>query len=149
MTSQRRMAAEILKCGEYRVWMAQNPKIAQAITRADVRRLIADKLIKKLPVKKVKRIETKRKLAQKRKGRRKGTGSRKGTIAARIGKKTFWLKIVRPQRALLKELKDKKSIEPKSYRKIYRLIKGNAFRSKAHLMLYLQERGLVKKEEKK
>lgn len=147
LRSQRRIASRILKCGENRIWI--NPdnmeKVKQAITRNDIRGLIKDKIIKKLPVKKAKRIDTRKKAKQKLKGRRKGEGSRKGKFHARVGKKEKWLKIVRPQRRTLKELKDKKKIESNNYRKVYRMIKGGMFRSKRHLLSYLEEHDMIKK----
>lgn len=145
MISQKRIASEILKCGESRVWIAQDPKVGKAITRSDVRNLIKEGMIKKLPAKKAKRLDTRKNLLQKKKRRRKGPGSRKGTLAARIGKKETWLKIVRPQRKVLRELRKKKEIQEGSYRKLYKMVKGGVFRSKSHLLLYLQEKGLVKK----
>ena len=51
LRNQRRMAAEILKCGENRVWM--NPdrldEVEDCITRADIRTAIASGLIKAKP----------------------------------------------------------------------------------------------------
>ena len=48
LRNQRRMAAEILKCGENRVWM--NPdrldEVEDCITRADIRTAIDSGLIK-------------------------------------------------------------------------------------------------------
>ena len=76
------------------------------------------------------------------------TGSRKGSRGARIGKKTDWLRIVRPQRRMLKELKEKEKLKPHVYRKVYKMIKGNAFRSKAHLMSYLKDKELLTSEKK-
>ena len=75
-------------------------------------------------------------------------GSRKGSKGARRGKKSSWLRIIRPQRRLLKELKEKGSLKPDSYRKLYKLVKGGMFRSKAHLMTYLKDKKLLKKGEK-
>ena len=136
---QRRLAADLLKCGIGRIWMdpEASEKIKKAITRNDVRGLIKDDLIKKLPVKK------KKSTAKKSKQR---TGSRKGSKGARRGKKERWLKAVRPQRRLLKELKDGGELRPGAYRKMYMRIKGGSFRSKAHLQLYLKEKKLLKKK---
>lgn len=137
MSLQKKLAAKILKCGVNRVWIdPKNVKIRQAITRRDIRRFIKEGVIKKLPTKK-------RKMKIKRKQQK--TGSRKGAKGARRGKKTGWLKIVRPQRRLLKELKDKNQLKPLAYRKVYRLIKGNAFRNKQHLMIYLKEKKFLRK----
>ena len=50
LRNQRRMAAEILKCGENRVWM--NPdkldEVEECITRADIRTAIASGPLKSL-----------------------------------------------------------------------------------------------------
>jgi len=141
MNLQRKLAAKILKCGVEKVWIdPKNEKVRQAITRRDIRRFVKEGIIKKLPDKK----KTKRKA----KKRQQKTGSRKGSVGARLGKKTIWLRIVRPQRRLLKGLKEKGKLKPLAYRKVYKMIKGNAFRSKAHLMSYLKDKELLKEEQK-
>jgi len=135
---QKRLAARMLKCGVNRVWIdPHNSKIKQAITRKDLRRFIKEGFIKKLPEKK--KAKGFEKTQQKR-------GSIKGSSGARIGKKTEWLKIVRPQRKLLKELKGKKSIDSRTYRIVYSMVKGGAFRNKRHLLTYLEENKLMKRE---
>ena len=140
MKLQRNLAAKILKCGTDKIWIdPKNEKVKQAITRKDVRRFIKEGIIKKLPNKK-----TERKVE---KGQQK-IGSRKGSRFSRLGKKTEWLKIVRPQRIMLKELKEKKKLKPNVYRKVYKMIKGNAFRSKAHLMTYLKDKEFLEEEKK-
>ncbi|MFQ6010161.1 MAG: 50S ribosomal protein L19e [Candidatus Aenigmatarchaeota archaeon] len=133
--SQRKLAAKILKCGVNRVWMDPSaaPRIKKAITRSDIRGMIDDGIIKKLPVKKRKRIVY----------RKQRTGSRKGRKGAREGKKTDWLKMVRPQRKLLLEYKKDGKLKPLAYRKVYRKIKGGGFRSRAHLKTYLKENNLL------
>jgi large subunit ribosomal protein L19e len=134
--NQRRMAADILKCGDSRIWMdpAAGEKLRRAITRNDVRGLIADGLIKKAAPKKNAHAE----------GRKQGSGSRKGAAGARTPKKERWLKIIRPQRRLLCELKPK--LKPLAYRKVYRLVKGGLFRSRAHLTAYIKENKLTEEK---
>jgi len=140
MNLQKKIAAKILKCGENRVWIdPTNAKVKTAITRNDIRRFIKEGIIKKLPKKR------KAKLEEKRQQRR---GSIKGSMGARESKKTKWLKVVRPQRRLLKELKSKNKLNPHSYRVVYKLVKGNFFRSKAHLMTYLKDKKLVVEDKK-
>lgn len=140
MNLQKKIAAKILKCGENRVWLdPTNVKIKTAITRNDIRRFIKEGFIKKLPEKR------KVKLKEKRQQR---TGSIKGSIGARESKKTNWLKVVRPQRKILKELKSKDKLNLHAYRAVYKLIKGNFFRSKAHLMTYLKEKKLMIEDKK-
>ncbi len=142
MNLQKKLAAKILKCGVEKIWIdPKNEKVKQAMTRKDIRRFIKEGVIKKLPNKK----KPKRKIKKKQQRR---TGSRKGSRKARVGKKTEWLKVVRPQRRLIKELKEKGKLKPHVYRKIYKMIKGNAFRSKAHLMSYLKNKELLKEEKK-
>jgi large subunit ribosomal protein L19e len=49
---------------------------------------------------------------------------------------------------MLKELKDKNELKPHTYRKVYRMIKGNAFRSRAHLNTYLKEKNILEEGKK-
>jgi large subunit ribosomal protein L19e len=135
--TQVRVAASLMKCGTSRVWMdpTETTKIGAAITRADVRRLISSGAIRKLPA-----ID--HGIAGKRRYQR--AGSRKGSAKARTGRnKETWLKIVRPQRQLLNQLKPK--LEATAYRKLYKMIKGGAFRSRAHMTAYVESSGLLKK----
>ncbi len=142
--TQRRMAAQILKCGESRVWMSPEAaeKIKQAITRRDVRGLIKDGLVRKIPRKKSDRTGPRLRMLQAAKGRGGGAGSRKGATGGRAGKKERWLKIIRPQRSLLKSLRSEKKML-KDYGSVYRQAKGGAFRSRHHLLSHLEERKLA------
>lgn len=141
MNLQKKLAAKVMKCGVNKVWIdPKNEKVKQAITRRDIRRFIKEGIIKKIPAKKKKKLKAKK---------QQKTGSRKGTWKTRLGKKTRWLKVVRPQRKLLRELKNDKKINVNVYRKTYRLIKGNQFRSKAHLLTYLRERDLMEEKQVK
>jgi len=140
MNLQKKLASKILKCGIEKIWIdPKNEKVKQAITRKDIRRFIKEGVIKKIPDKKTKREIKKR---------QQKTGRRKGAKGARIGKKTEWLRVVRPQRRLLKELKEKGQLKPRAYRKIYKMIKGNAFRSKSHLTSYLKDKELLEEDKK-
>ena len=140
MSLQKKLAAKILKRSEKKVWIdPNNQKVNQAITRRDIRRFIKEGIIKTKADKKKKTAANK---AQQRRG------SIKGSRKARIGNKAPWLRVVRPQRRLLKELKDKGQLKPYAYRKVYRLIKGNAFRSKLHLTNYLKDKKLLTDDKK-
>jgi large subunit ribosomal protein L19e len=134
--TQRRLAADILKCGDSRVWMdpSAGEKIKRAITRNDVRGLIADGLISKVRAK----------VNGRRKHGKQERGSRKGASGARRGLKEKWLKMVRPQRQLLSEMRP--AMKPLAYRKTYMLIKGGVFRSRAHLQAYLKEKKLLEEK---
>ena len=130
---QRKLAAKVLKCGESRIWIhPDSEKVKQAITRNDIRSFIKEGIIKKLP-------EKKNNSTKKTRQQRKGT--KKGRAKARMGKKSSWLRIIRPQRRLLKEMREKQELVEGAYRKVYRRVKGGAFRSKAHLTLYLKNKG--------
>lgn len=138
---QKRIAAQVLKVGENRVWLdpTKTEEIKKAITKADIRKLIQKKIIKALP-EKVKKPKEKRKKRKKRRG----PGSRKGAKYSIVTKKRRWINTVRPLRRMLKELRDSGKIERKDYRRVYRLIKGGMFRSRAHLKFYLEQKGLIK-----
>ena len=146
LRNQRRMAAEILKCGENRVWMDTDrlEEIAKAVTKEDIRVLINGKAIKSRQIKGISSARRKYAESQKKKGRRKGHGSRKGAKYARLPKKTRWIKTIRPIRSYLRTLRDEKQITPTVYRKYYRKAKGGEFRSRHHLETHLISDGKIK-----
>jgi len=143
---QRRVASRILKCGASRVWFdpVRVTDVEEAITSRDIRTLIKDGVIKALPKTGISRFRKQKIAQQKRKGRRKGVGSRKGKIGGRFDKKKAWMNRIRSQRKLLKELRDSGRMEKKTFRKIYRVCKSGFFRSRSHLLNYLEKEGLVK-----
>jgi large subunit ribosomal protein L19e len=140
---QRRLAASILKVGQSKVWMSpDNVKdIEQAITRADVRKLILKKLVKRLPDK----VKMPAGMKNKKRGER-GEGRRKGTKNSIVSRKTRWVQTVRPLRRELAAIKKGGMIENATYNQMRKLIKGGVFRNKSHLRLYLEQHGLLKKK---
>ena len=148
LRNQRRMAADILKCGENRVWMDQDrlDEIAKAVTKEDIRLLAKGKAIKASQKKGVSSGRKKYVADQKKKGRRRGHGSRKGAKYARMPKKQRWIKTIRPIRAYLRSLRDNKKINPTVYRKYYMKAKGGEFRNKHHLQTHLTSDGIIKEE---
>jgi large subunit ribosomal protein L19e len=148
MKSQKEMASRILKCGANRVWLdpSRINDIAEAITAEDVRKLVRDKVIKAEPKKGISSFRKKKLKIQKSKGRRKGKGSRKGKIGTRVKEKTLWVKKIRIIRSVIKELRDTQKMTKTNYRKIYRISKSGFFRSRAHLMNYLEKNELIKGE---
>ncbi|MCD6482036.1 MAG: 50S ribosomal protein L19e [Thermoplasmata archaeon] len=146
LKNQRRLAAEVLKCGENRVWMDPDnlEEIEKAVKRKDIRNLIKQGIIKEKKVRSNSRGRIRKRMAQKAKGRRKGHGSRKGKATARLPRKRAWIKTIRPIRAYLRELRDSGKIDRKTYRLYYRRAKGGQFRSKAHVRLHLETEGLLK-----
>ncbi len=142
----RRLAAEVLGVGETRIWIdpSRIEDAAQAITREDVKRLIKEGVIKVLPPNTPSRGRWRIRHEQRKKGRRRGHGKRKGRIGARAGKKEQWVAKVRAQRRFLKMLKEKGIIDKKTFRMLYRLVKGGFFRSVSHIKLYIKEHKLAK-----
>ncbi|MBU4072470.1 MAG: 50S ribosomal protein L19e, partial [Candidatus Thermoplasmatota archaeon] len=137
LTNQRRMAAQLLNCGENRVWIDPDPdnmkQVADCITRNDVRMAINWGLIQAKQKKGISSGRRKQAARQKEKGRQRGQGSRKGAKYARTPRKRAWIRRIRPIRASLKELKEAGVIDNKTYRIFYRQAKGGMFKSKAHL----------------
>ncbi len=145
---QRRLASELLKCGEDRVWIDPNglDEVKEAVTRDDVRMLIKRGLINKKQVKGTSRARANYLKSQKEKGRRKGHGSRKGRKFARYPRKLRWMKNIRSIRRTLRELRDTGEIDRSTYRRFYMLAKGGTFRNKNHLLMHLQSEGYIKEE---
>ena len=150
LKSQRRIAAQLLKVGENRVWFDEDriKDIKEAITKIDIKKLIRELAIQAKPKKGISGFRRRKKYLQKRKGRQQGKGSRKGTHNARLPAKKAWMTKIRVQRNLLKRLKDKGVIDSKTYGKLYRRSKGGFFRSKRHILLYLEEQGVFKERKK-
>ena len=146
--NQKRMAAELLKCGENRVWL--NPdrieEVADCITRADVRTAIASGLIKAKPKTGISQARTRHIAAQKAKGRRKGPGSRKGTSNARLADKRKWISTIRPIRDELKTLRAEGKITPSVYRVYYRKAKGGMYKNRRNLRSHMISAGHLKEE---
>ncbi|MCD6464605.1 50S ribosomal protein L19e [Candidatus Woesearchaeota archaeon] len=140
---QRRIAAQLLKCSPKRVRFKQDAlqQIKEAITKDDIRALIKDGSIQKIPVKGVSRARAKYNKLQKILGRRRGHGSRKGTKNARLNTKEKWMSQIRAQRKLLAELKNSGVIPKTLYRKLYLKSKGGFFRSRRHILMFLKDQG--------
>lgn len=146
LTNQRRMAAEILKCGAERVWIDPNhmEDAADAITRDDVRAVIDAGYIRKLPIRGQSQARTRHRAAQRRKGRRRGPGSRKGAEGARQPRKARWIRTIRALREELRAFRDQGKLSPSDYRKLYLRAKGGMYRSRAHLRAHLESEGYLK-----
>jgi len=146
LKNQRRMAAEILKCGVNRVWMDPNrlEDVEDSITRADIRTLIASGTIAAAQKKGISRGRARHVAKQKAKGRRKGQGSRKGTTNARKPNKERWMQTIRPIRKRLRDLRDDGKLPDGIYRDYYLKAKGGMFRSVSHLESHLKTEGHLK-----
>lgn len=149
LKNQRRMAAELLGCGENRVWIDPNRSedVADAITRADIRTAIASGSIKAVPKTGISKGRTRHNQAQRRKGRQRGPGSRKGRAGARTPRKSAWIQTIRPIRATLRELRDEGKIPRNVYREFYMKAKGGMFKSRAHVLSHLKAEGHLQEEQ--
>ncbi len=143
LSNQRRLAAALLKCGEGRVFLdpASQEDLADAVTRADVRGAIKAGVIRRRATIGTSRARARRRAQEVAKGRHQGPGSRKGTPESRLTRKSRWMRRIRAQRDLLRELRTGKKIPPKVYREFYRRAKGGMFRSRAHLLQNLRLAG--------
>src|SRR3989337_3234283 len=147
LAGQRRLAAQILKVGQNRVWI--NPErmddVEGAITREDVKKLIHEEVIKSLPEKGVSRARAKTIQEKKRKVSRKVTGSSTGSGHAKISKKDAWMSKIRSLRKRLRELKASRVITEKTYSQYYRMAGSGRFESVADLERYLKAHDLWRK----
>ena len=133
----RRLAADLLGVGQTRVWFdpEQRDRIKEAMTKDDVRGLIAERLVKKRASSGQSRARARKLKEKKKKGRKRGYGKRKGTFKTRLEKKEDWMKRVRAQRRVLKELKEKEpeAFKDGEYRKLYKKITGGYFKGKKYV----------------
>ena len=144
LTNQRRLAAEILGIGQNRVWIdpEKTSEVEIAITRAEIRKLIDDKVIKAQKLKSTSRYRARLLSEKKKKGRRIGPGTKKGKKTAVISEKTIWMNRIRSLRKKLVDMREKRIITVNTYRTLYRKAKGGEFRSKAELDRYINEQRL-------
>jgi len=144
---QRRLAASVLGCGLNRIRITTDPaeqeNILDAITREQIRGLVARNVITLRPVRGVSRGRARARAAQRRKGRRRGQGTRKGGTNARTPRKERWIRSIRSLRAHLRELKAQGRIDVPTYRRYYLQAKGGMFKSRAHLDQQLKAAGLL------
>ncbi len=147
LSSQRRLAAQLLKVGQNRVWIDPEriDDVEAAITREEIRKLIHEDVIKPMPEKGVSRARTRLIHEKKKKGRRKGPGSKSGTGHARISKKETWMSKIRALRERLRKLKESRIITESTYRRLYTMASSGRFVSMADLERYLKTHDLWRK----
>jgi large subunit ribosomal protein L19e len=147
LKSQRRLAAQILKVGRNRVWI--NPEriddVEVAITREEIRKLIHEGVVKRLPEKGVSRARARILHEKKKKGRKRGAGSRSSPSHAKISKKEAWMNKIRALRKRLRELKAKRMITENTYRKMYMVASSGRFESIADMERFLKTHELWRK----
>jgi len=147
LKSQRRLAAQILKIGQNRVWIDPEKvdDAETAITRQEIRKLIHEGVVKPLPEKGVSRARARVLHKKKKKGLRSGPGSKTGSPRAKISKKEAWMSKIRALRKRLRALKERKVIAESAYRELYRMASSGRFSSVADLERYLKAHELWRK----
>jgi large subunit ribosomal protein L19e len=147
LKGQRRLASQILKIGQNRVWI--NPEymsdVEGAITREEIRKLIHERIIVSLPVKGVSRSRAKTIRGKKKLGRRSGPGSVTGAGYAKVTQKQAWMLRIRALRRKLRELKASRVITETTYTQYYRMAGSGRFESVAGLERNLKENDLWRK----
>ena len=144
ITNQKKMAAQILKCGVNRVWVDPRyvDQVSGAVQKSDGRELIEEGLIKARPIKGTSRVRARKLTEQRSKGRRRGHGSRKGSARARLPKKNRWMRTIRSQRRTLKGMRQEGTLQASEYRYYYRKAKGGSYRSIAHMKANMEIDGI-------
>jgi len=154
LRKQKELAARTLGVSKKRIKFdtssVENKKeLKELISREGVNDLLESKAIIKLNKTGNSRTRANKILAQKKKGRRSGHGSRKGTANSRFNTKDQWMIKIRALRTLIKSFKVEGRLETKDYRDLYRKSKGNFFRNKRHMMLFIDQNNLLKDVEEK
>ncbi len=138
VSTVRRLCSRIFKVGESRVKILDAKRAAEALSAEDVRELVKEKVVVIIASKGPSRKAARHKQSRIRAGRRRGQGSKKGTS---VSQKTLWIQKIRSQRKLLRALKSR--VAKGEFRKVYKMIKGNAFKNKHALSTYLKENKLL------
>ncbi len=148
MKNKKQLAGKILKVSPKKIKFRADAleDIKKAITRSDLRGLIAVGKVTKDKKSSHSRSGARKISLQKKKGRRKGKGKKKGTKHSVVSRKKKWMDKVRAQRVFLKELRDKGLVSKNNYQSLYRKSSGGFFRNKRHIKLYLTEHRLIEEK---
>lgn len=137
LETQRRLASKILDVGKRKVWFdpLRLSEIEEAITRQDIKELIKEGAIKKLPAHGVKIRAGKKRKKRFEKGRRRGTGKIKKKIRKR---KIEYILKIRKIRRYLKMLKKEGKISKAEHLRLRKLAKAGLFSDINKIKEYIQ-----------
>jgi large subunit ribosomal protein L19e len=140
LSTQKRIAAAVLKCGLNRVWFdpARLSDIEGAISREEMRKLVEEGVVKAATVKGNSRGRARARAENRSYGHQKGYGNRKGRAGARTPSKRQWILRIRAIRSSLREMREDGTVDRRTYRKLYRRAAGGQFRSRAHLKTHVE-----------
>ena len=141
----KRLASKILGRGAsaIKIVPGQEKRADEALTREDVRGLISSGVFYVERKRGVSRGHARIRARKKRLGRMRGAGKRSGKKFSRLPQKTQWIAKIRAQRRELRVIRDSNKIDNATYRRIYGMAKGAAFRSKGQMLTYLKENNLL------
>lgn len=141
LSSQRRLAADVLDVGKNRIWFdpGEQQEIAEAITREQIQELVEVGIIRAKDARGNSRGRARERNSKRSYGHRKGPGTRRGTAGARENTKDKWRDSIRAQRQRLRDLRDDGDISPAQYRELYRKASGGEFRSVRYMMTYIDQ----------
>src|SRR3989344_6529805 len=132
LNKKKELAAKTLEVGKSRIIFEKSrlEEIKEAITRQDIRDLVAGGAIKIKPVK-----------GRKKKERKKSRSA--GNIRKKVNKrKQIYVKLTRKLRGYTRELKEQGRINREIYIILRRKIKAKMFRDKRHLQEYIKTIGV-------